>query len=96
MNAILIIECSRPSAIPTNWLSNILPDAAITPLATSGALQIFSVVTDSTDAGIQVLDHLALLGEDDLKRAYWLLAPSAAFHIRGESAGWIVPYSNPA
>ena len=92
MNAILIVENAGSSAVSTNWLANVVPNAKITPLASSGALQIFSVKIDSPDTGIRILDHLALLEEGSLKRAYWFLEPSTSFQIRGESAEWINPY----
>ncbi len=92
MNALLVIGYAQPTSNPKPYLAKVLPASVITHLVSDSSLHVFSVETPGAAVHSQVLDHLALLG-DDLKSAYWLVGSSQGFHIGSVTTGWIAPYS---
>jgi hypothetical protein len=93
MNAVLIIQYAQHRTRAWNFLSHHLKDVELTCLAEGDALQVLSVRFPQQATFLNVLD---LLRDDigaDLKAAYWLESPSEAYHLRGQSAGWITDYS---
>jgi hypothetical protein len=89
MNAVLIIQYAQHRTRAWNFLPTHLKDIELTCLAEGNALQVLSVRFSQQATFLQVLDLLRA----DLKAAYWLESPSQAYHLYGQSAGWITDYS---
>ena len=95
MNAVLVIEYSRPNLRSTSVLPLRFPAAQIQCLSAASTLQVFSVQSENVAIFLDILDYLRDDLKDDLKAAYWFGSPQESYRLFGPtSPEWISSYTS--
>ena len=86
MSTFLVVEFTHTTALPTEWISSLVPSFPVKLLAANSPLYIFTVMSADETAALRLLDHLVL--REDVKEAYMFVGASAFITDR-QSQGYV-------